>query len=361
MKLEELDPNFRTVKTDDNGFVFHEIRSGKFQIEGFPFLEENKGSFFRLPLSKKTLFTDDLNYRAAFTAGNCVRFTTNADQIILRGETQFSDDYEQKATMTRRGMNGFDVYAGSGKYKRFYGCVVSEKDGEAEFDGVVCLDNPAHIEREVTIYLPVYNGVKSFSIGMKPEFCIKEPPKRMLEKPILFYGSSITHGESASRPGNSYVNMAARKLDAAVINMGFSANAKGEKEMAEILSDVEMSLFVMDYDYNCESREHLAQTHYPFYEIVRQKNPDLPVLMLSRPTFKTEEADKNVEIIRASYDKARENGDSNVYFMDGHHFFPEAERDECTADTVHPNDLGFYYMAEKIAEKIARIFQMEML
>ena len=94
MKLEELDPNFRTVKTDDNGFVFHEIRSGKFQIEGFPFLEENKGSFFRLPLSKKTLFTDDLNYRAAFTAGNCVRFTTNADQIILRGETQFSDDYE---------------------------------------------------------------------------------------------------------------------------------------------------------------------------------------------------------------------------------------------------------------------------
>ena len=359
MRIEELDPNFKVMKTDDNGFVFHEVRSGKFQIEGFPFLEENRGTFFRLPLSKKTLFTEELNYRAEFAAGNCVRFTTDADEIILRGEMLYSDDYEQKATMSRYGMSGFDVYVGTGKYKKFHSCVVSAKDGNAIFDGSVPLDNPLHLEKEITIYFPIYNAVKSLYIGMKQGSCIKEPPKRMLEKPILFYGSSITQGESASRPGNSYVNMTARKLDAAVINMGFSANAKGEKELAQVLADIEMSLFVMDYDYNCESREHLAQTHYPFYETIRKKKPDLPILMLSRPTFLTEEADKNVEVVRASYDRARENGDSNVYFIDGHSFFPEDERDECTADTVHPNDLGFSYMAEKVAREIAQILNLE--
>lgn len=361
MRIEELDPNFKTVKTDDNGFVFHEVRSGKFQIEGFPFLEENKGDFFRLPLTKKGLFSSELNARASFAAGNCVRFTTDADELILRGETLYSNDYEQKATMSRYGMNGFDVYAGTGKYKKFHSCVVSEKDGTSIFDGTVPLDNPFHVEKEITIYLPIYNGIKSLFIGIKPEYCIKEPPRRLLEKPILFYGSSITHGESASRPGNSYVNMVSRKLDAAVINMGFSANAKGEKEMAEILSEADMSLFVMDYDYNCESREHLEQTHYPFYEILRQKNPNLPVLMLSRPTFSLEEAHKNAEVIRASYEKARENGDRNVYFIDGHSFFPEDQRDECTADTVHPNDLGFSYMARKTAEEIARILKIDIL
>ena len=54
------------------------------------------------------------------------------------------------------------------------------------------------------------------------------------------------------------------------------------------------------------------------------------------------------EIIRRTYQKALDSGDKNVYFIDGETFFGDTEREMCTVDDCHPNDIGFLRMADVI-------------
>lgn len=49
--------------------------------------------------------------------------------------------------------------------------------------------------------------------------------------------------------------------------------------------------------------------------------------------------------------KCREKG-YHVEFLDGMELFGEKSRECCTVDGIHPNDLGFYRMAEKVLEKL---------
>lgn len=111
-----------------------------------------------------------------------------------------------------------------------------------------------------------------------------------------------------------------------------------------------MSLFFMDYDHNAPTTEHLQNTHYHFYKIIREKNPSLPIIMASmpnldlRPNFRAERR----EVIRATYDRAVAEGDQLVWFVDGETLFGEEDRDACTMDGAHPNDLGFYRMAKSL-------------
>jgi hypothetical protein len=46
---------------------------------------------------------------------------------------------------------------------------------------------------------------------------------------------------------------------------------------------------------------------------------------------------------------AYERGDKKVYYIDGETFFMGHEENDCTMDTVHPNDMGFSKMADSIA------------
>jgi lysophospholipase L1-like esterase len=56
--------------------------------------------------------------------------------------------------------------------------------------------------------------------------------------------------------------------------------------------------------------------------------------------------DERRAIIRKSYENAIASGDKNVYFLDGEWMFGNTNRDSCTVDGCHPNDLGFMRMAE---------------
>ena len=211
-----------------------------------------------------------------------------------------------------------------------------------------------------TINFPLYNDVDELLIGIKEGSTLSEGLPYVDAAPMIFYGSSITQGGCASRPGLAYEATICRKLNRNYLNMGFSGSAKGEPRLAEYLATLPMSIFVCDYDYNAPTAEHLEATHYPFYEIIRRKNPTVPYLMISRHTsHRSENADRRRAVIRASYERAKANGDENVYFLDGDSFFPDEWRDSCTVDTVHPNDLGFYFMAKGIGDAIAEILEKQ--
>ena len=223
-------------------------------------------------------------------------------------------------------------------------------------NGCGCLKNQAAFAplpggmRHYALYLPLYNGLEEFMLGFGPKAKIEAGRKPRLEKPLLFYGSSITQGGCASKVGSCYGTILARRLDAAQVNLGFSGNGKGEENMARYIASIPMSAFILDYDHNAPSAEHLLATHERFYQIVRAAQPDLPIVMVSMPDFDRdpETAAARRAVIVRTYARALEAGDRRVFYVDGQSLFGDTDRDMCTVNGCHPNDLGFLRMADRL-------------
>ena len=185
---------------------------------------------------------------------------------------------------------------------------------------------------------------------------IAEPTPYAAPLPIAFYGSSITEGAHASRPCNAYTAILSARLDTDYYNFGFSGNAKGQLPIADYICTLDISALVIDYDHNAPDPEFLQSTHEPFYRRVREQKPDLPIVFTTRPNFEyTPDADERRAVVRATYERARAAGDTNVYFIDGETFFGTSERYLCTTDATHPDDIGHQRMADVYAPLLADI------
>ena len=211
--------------------------------------------------------------------------------------------------------------------------------------------------RSYTVNFPVHAVVESLEIGLKPDASIGEAKPYRDIKPVIFYGSSIVHGTAATRPGYTYSAIISRELNLDFRNIGFSGQAKGETALAQWMASLPMSVFVCDYDHNAPTVEHLKATHYPLYETVREKNPQLPYIMVTRPDYWTlpleqEHILQRRDVIMSSYLKARAAGDKDVYFVDGMSFNYAPHQYETSVDSIHPNDAGFLRMADGIGTVI---------
>ena len=121
-----------------------------------------------------------------------------------------------------------------------------------------------------------------------------------------------------------------------------------------------MSVFVYDYDHNAPNPDHLQKTHEPFFLRFREKQPNTPVIMMTRPkTAYTDDEKRRRDIVRKTYDNAVNRGDKNVYFLDGETFYGDVDRDLCTVDGIHPNDLGFYRMALAIEPLLKKLLESQ--
>lgn len=210
---------------------------------------------------------------------------------------------------------------------------------------------------DVTLFLPRNEQIEDIEISVDDNAAVEAPtPYRYA--PMLCYGSSITEGGCCCRVTNVYSTMISNHLDIDYYNYGFSGSARGELEMADLINTIPMSIFIYDYDHNAPTAEHLANTHEPFFRRIREKNPKLPVIFLTRPNFFGSADDiKRREIIRATYEHALADGDNNVWFIDGESYFGDTDRYACTCDNCHPNDLGFYRMTQCIEPVVKHILE----
>jgi len=343
-RIEDIDKNFVAKKVADRDLLFADIAHKPFALSGLGwFNKEHK--YCRLPESRLPETNEGVRILAWHTAGAMVRFKSNSKNLALRYELACGDDMPH---MPRTGISGFDLYRGVGREKKFVG-VSAPAIHQTEIEVLLVASASGQTE-EWTLNFPLYNGVKQVSIGVDPGSQIEPPTPFTIPKPIAFYGSSITHGGCASRPGNAYTHMVSRWLDANHLNFGFSGNARAEPVMAELMMSLDLSAFVLDYDHNAPSADYLGQTHEPFYKLLRQAKPDLPIIMLGRPDFNPENSDcrRRQAIIRQTFENAVNSGDRRVYHINNELLFGSQNRDACTVDTCHPNDLGFMRMAEAI-------------
>ena len=252
---------------------------------------------------------------------------------------------------TLAGSAGFDMYVKEEK-ERHISSFIPPISVTTEYESVAELGNTDM--KEITINFPLYSDVSELYIGVSESSAVLAPEPYKTQAPIVFYGSSITQGGCASRPGNAYTAVVARELECDHINLGFSGSALAEDEMARYIAELDMCAFVFDYDHNAPSLEHLEMTHEKMFKTIRAEHPSIPIVIMSRPKYTTWwYEDKCSEIIKMTYRNAVAAGDKNVYFLDGRASMAIAEN-EGTVDGCHPNDLGFASMVRAVIEILRR-------
>jgi len=346
MRLEDLDTAFKQEANDEN-LIYVECRNLPVKITGFPWLEEN-GNYHRLPDKFENKYSLKLDTMRKCASGGAVRFRTNSHLLGVKWELE-PDAIDKSPRMTANMATGFDFYYGEPGHMTFAGCINANSEDGVHYRDTKHLSDEK-VMREITLNFPLYSAVKRLEIGLDPDAVIEMPSPMKYEKPVVFYGSSITQGGCASRPGLNYTALLSRKLGFDQINLGFSGAAKGEDFLAEMISKIPMAAFVMDYDHNSNKVEYLQATHEKFFNIIRKENPDLPIVMISRPN--TDRYPNRFQLFRDvilnTYNNALAAGDRHVYFVDGEKLFGEEDRLECTVDNIHPNDMGFYRMYKGI-------------
>ena len=337
--VSEKDKNF-VVKTDIDrkDIKFYEIDASPFSLHGI--FKEN-GKYRRMPeLSAKGVSEGVYSLHTA-TAGGRVRFKTDSPYIAIHAEMH---DVSKIPHMALTGTAGFDLYVNNLFFKAF----TPPYDIENMYEGVIDLMGEG--EKEIIINFPLYSGVKDLYVGLAETASLKEAKPYKIEKPVVFYGSSITQGACATRPGAAYPAILSRKFDFDYINLGFSGNARAEDAITDYIDGIDMSVFVLDYDHNSPSPEDLEITQRKMYSQIRKNHPLIPIIMMSRPNYMLNDDDKKRrDVVEKSYLDARASGDKNVYFFDGAKL-TELSVDSGSADSVHPNDFGFASMAKALEE-----------
>lgn len=345
MDISQIDKNFALPTINEPDIEWIDAKDERFALYGVYF-DESLDAFVRLPEEVARATSEGVAVLFRHNSGGRVRFITDSPYVAVKAVVQKPSVMRN---MTLIGSTGFGVYfdgAYSGPIIPDYGAMVRTEGRRAALSGIQRPTGKG--EHKTEIYFPLYNGVHSVYIGLKRGSVLR-PYDYPDTRRVLYYGSSITQGGCAAHPGNDYAGILSRMLDMDYVNYGFSGNARGESTMAEYLAQQRCDVFVIDYDHNAPSKEHLEKTHYPFYKTVRDKNPNLPIILISRPDFKgTNDDIARRAVIKATYDKALSEGDRNVYYIDGESLFDGDMRDACTVDMCHPNDLGFMRMAKTI-------------
>ena len=342
--IEEIDRNFQQATVGGRDVAYKDALQAPCVLSGFPWRDPAK-PLYRLPAA----FTDqEVNpgalSLARHTAGGAIRFRTDSPYIAVRAQLACSSDMNH---MPRAGSAGFDLYRGSGAAVEYCKTVQPGRD-QKQIENLLVTGGTGQMT-DYILYLPLYGSASTIEVGLAPDATLEAPTPQAISRPVLFYGSSITQGGCASRPGNAYTTMLCRAIDAPQINLGFSGSGRGEIAIARAIAGLELAAFVMDYDHNAPTPEHLQKTHEPFFQAIRQEQPNLPVIMMSKCDFRdSRDHGARRAIIRKTYDNAVAAGDRHVWFVDGETLFGTEDRDACTVDGCHPNDLGFYRMYKTV-------------
>ena len=342
----------------------------RLEVANFGFYPEEH-ALRRLPERAQQVVSERVWTLAQHTAGGVIRFATDADTIDLAGELAFPPSLPH---MAQSGSSGVDLYLYDETEKRWrFAAGGSSAFGEMKFEFRL-FDAPCKgVMRDYLLNLPLYNGIHSLNFCFNSGASFRTPrPWRDL-RPIVFYGTSITQGACASRPGLAFTNTLCRRLQQPVINLGFSGNGRGEPEVVELVAAIEKpALFVLDYEGNCLSLEHLTSSLEYFLRFLREKHADTPILVAGRIPFAGESElvaapeQKNSRVTRLICVRAVSNliaalqaeGINGITYVDGADLLPGAS-DDCTVDGIHPNDEGFFRLSGCFEQIIRKLLAKE--
>lgn len=293
------------------------------------------------------------------SAGLCVRFVTEATAIHARWILTSSS--LAMPHMAATGVSGLDLYVKTDR-GAWRWLAVGKPESQTNTCRLVAGLPPG--KREYLLYLPLYNGTRAVEVGIPAGTALAQagPWGRGERKPMVFYGTSILQGGCASRPGMVHSAILGRRFHFPHINLGFSGNGRMEPELADLLAELDPSVYVLDCLPNMEAAE-VRERVEPFVRKLRAAHPRTPILLVEDRSYadaflvaaKRERNDASRLALRAAYKNLQKSGVKDLHYLQGAELL--GGDGEGTVDSSHPTDLGFMRQAEAFAQVLGPLLR----
>jgi hypothetical protein len=350
-KLGKLDPDEKTR--------WYDIAQLNLEGRGWT---QTEAFYDRLPGKAKGVVRTPVWNLSHDSAGMCVRFVTDATSIQARWSVR--SENLALVHMPATAVSGLDLYVKteSGRWRWLSVGRPTKYPGNS---GELVKDLPAG-KREYILYLPLYNGVRSVELGLPKDSTLAKagPWSSGISKPIVFYGTSITQGGCASRPGMVHTAILGRQLNCPVINLGFSGNGKMEPEMADLLAELDPAVYSLDCLPNMTAAE-VTERVEPFVRTLRKAHPKTPILLVEDRSYTdsflvSSKRQRNLEsraALRAAYERLLAAGTQGLHYLPGEDLL--GDDGEGTVDSSHPTDLGFMRQSDAFRPVLEKILRPE--
>jgi hypothetical protein len=339
-------------KADEKGMLWYDIRLLDLEGQGW---KDVKDPFDRLPARAEEKVPKPVWGLSKHSAGLAVRFVTDSKSLQLRWS--LTSPNLAMPHMAATGVSGLDLYVRDAKdgHWRWLTCGIPKQ----QKDNVQAVALPPG-KCEYLLYLPLYNGTAAAEIGLPKGTALEKGPARPEEnrKPLVFYGTSITQGGCASRPGMVHTAILGRKFERPVINLGFSGNGRMDPAVVDLLAELDPAVYVIDCVPNMDAKM-IEERTAPLVHTLRKARPKTPILLVEDRTYASapvnesllKRNESNRAALKKEFDKLVAAGVKDLHYLKGDNLI--GRDGEGTVDGSHPTDLGFLRQAEVMADAIA--------
>lgn len=356
VQATELDRSLAMTKTTDGLLWFN---ATNLNVEGRGWTD-TKSFYDRLPAKAEAAVRKPVWDLSRHSSGMCVRFVTDATTLHVRWSLVNAWLYQQN--MTAIGVSGLDLYVKTDQGSWHW---LGVGQPNAQTNSVKLVSNLIPGQREYLLYLPLHNGLTSLELGIAATNTLAPAGAWGAgeRKPIVFYGTSIQHGISASRPGMVHNAILSRRFHWPTINLGFSGNGKMEIEMADLLAELDPAVYVLDCLPNMVAEE-ITERVEPFVRKLRAAHPTTPIVLVEDRTLQDSFLIqgrmeyyhlKSRAALKTAFEQLKASGVTKLYYIPGEHLL--GDDGEGTTDGSHPNDLGYMRQAEIFAGVIGPLLK----
>lgn len=321
--------------------------------------QETKAPYDRLPAKAEGKVPGPVWNLSRNSSGMHVRFICDATEIHARWALTSSN--LAMPHMAATGVSGLDLYVKTDKGLWHWLAVAKPVN---QTNTVLLIGNLPPGQHEFLLYLPLYNGTQFVELGVPGGSNLTKagPWGPGTRKSMLFYGTSILHGACASRPGMVHSAMLGRRFDFPHINLGFSGNGKMEPALADLLAELDPSVYVLDCLPNMTA-DQVTERIEPFVMKLRATHPKTPIVLVEDRTYadafmiqsKRARNDTSRVALKAAHERLRKAGVKDLYYIKGENLL--GEDGEGTVDSSHPNDLGFMRQADIFAKVLGPLLK----
>ena len=313
-------------------------------VEGRGWVDQERSKWFdRFPAKAEKTVTKSVWGLSRHSAGMMVRFKTDANAIHAKWKV--TSARLGMAHMPPSGVSGLDLYARDTKGK--WRWAAATRPSKQEMQATLLRGIKPGL-REYALYLPLYNGTESLEVGV-PEGAKFESLAPRKVKPLIFYGTSITHGACASRPG---------------INIGFSGNGKMHAAVGDLMAEVDAAVYIIDCLPNMNAAAVNAHC-VPLVKQLRKARPYTPIVLVEDRRFPNSWLvpraakihDANHAALRKAYEQLKAAGVKHLHYLGGDALL--GEDGEGPTDGSHPNDLGFIRQANAFEPVLRNALKLE--
>ena len=297
------------------------------------------------------------------SSGLAIAFKTNATDIYVKAQYGSACSWSQYAPVAAT--TGFNLFI---KRDGKWAWAVSKAHRLSPIaENLEKLSEPLAVaediikgEKECVLYLPLFSELTALEIGVNEGAKIEALPNPFRHN-IAVFGSSYTHGHSASGAGLTWPAFLSRSTGLHLCSFGMSGNSKLQSYLGEEFAKTDAEALICDAFSN-PSIEQIKTRIRPFIEIIRKHKPDMPIIFINtiyreNRTFfpRSEEKEQSrieyVEDIMATIVKEYK----NVYFVNVPN---QTGTDHITsADGIHPYSYGYHRWAQAIEKPILRILK----